>query len=91
MCDIRFMVEYLLKTKRPPAIVLIHVGTNDLIKIDEYGLRQQVSVLLRDLEWQFPESVLIWSDILPRVHYKGARSQSAVERKRRTINQHATF
>ena len=36
-----------------------------------------------------PYSTLIWSDILPRHWYQGARSQSSVELKRKTVNKTA--
>ena len=38
---------------------------------------------------QFPNTLLIWSDILPRVFYFGARSQLSLERKRRAVNRWA--
>ena len=32
----------------PPAMLIIHLGTNDLVTLDEYALRQRITVMLRD-------------------------------------------
>ncbi len=72
-----------------PAVIIFHIGTNDLIEVDEFCLRQRISVALQAYISQFPSSKIVWSDILPRVFYFGAKSQPAVERKRRAINRWA--
>ena len=76
-----------LSNSSPPHILLIvHLGTNDLVKVDEFALRQRIAVMLRDcLEW-CQSATVVWSDILPRVFYFGALSQPVLERKRRTVN-----
>jgi hypothetical protein len=33
-----------------------------------------------------PNTVLIWSDVLPRVHYRGAISDAKMEKSRKTFN-----
>ena len=71
----------------PPNLLIVHLGTNDLVRIDEYA--QRIAVMLRDcLRWG-PNMTIVWSAILPRVHYFGAHSQTALKRKRRTINRWA--
>ena len=83
------LLNDLRKRAPPPDLLIFHLGTNDLVTIDEFALRQQIAVMLRDCAWAYPTSTIVWSDMLPRVFYMGARSQSALERKRRTINRWA--
>ena len=89
MTDLTDMIAELGKVLPPPAMLVIHLGSNDLVRIDEFALRQRVSVMLRDCAAWCPSMTIVWSDILPRVFYFGALSQSALERKRRTINRWA--
>ena len=42
-----------------------------------------------ELKAQFPDTIIYWSDILPRVFYFGARSQKAMEQQRKVINRWA--
>ena len=72
-----------------PSVLLIHVGTNDLISMDEFCMRQRILLLLNSCTVRFPDTVLIWSAMLPRVFYFGARSQSSLERKRKALNRWA--
>jgi hypothetical protein len=34
----------------------------------------------------FPETCLVWSDVLPRAVYRGARSNAKVEKARKSLN-----
>ena len=89
MANYDYLLNDLRKRAPPPDLLIFHLGTNDLVTIDEFALRQQIAVMLRDCAWAYPTSTIVWSDMLPRVFYMGARSQSALERKRRTINRWA--
>ena len=72
-----------------PTVLLIHIGTNDLIATDEFCMQQLILLLLNSCTVRFPKMVLIWSAILPRVFYFGARSQASLERKRKSLNRWA--
>ena len=86
VCDISNLLTQLDAKGPPPTMLILHAGTNDLVAVDEFALRRRVSVLLSDCATRYPNAIVVWSDILPRVFYIGARSQPALERKRRTIN-----
>ena len=88
MADLYDIRAELGKVLPPPAMLIIHLGSNDLVRLDEYALRQRVSVMLQDCATWCPTMTIVWSDILPRVYF-GAFLQLAVERKRRTINRWA--
>ena len=61
-----FLVSLRNTQPRPPALLIIHLGTNDLVTRDEYGLGQKIAVLLRDYVAWFPTTWIVWSDILPQ-------------------------
>ena len=77
------------KVLPPPAMVIVHLGSNDLVRQDEYALQQRASVMLRDCAARCPTMVNVWPDMLPQVFYFGAFSQPALECKRHTINRWA--
>ena len=55
-----------------PSIIIVHLGTNDLVAVDEFSMRQRIALSMDRCLMQFPNTLLIWSDILPRVFYFGA-------------------
>ena len=84
-------LDLLLKSiKGPtPSVIIFHIGTNDLVDVDEFCMRQRITVSLQTYVSQFSTTKVVWSDILPRIFYFGAKSQAAVEKKRRAINRWA--
>ncbi|KAM4031880.1 uncharacterized protein ACNLHF_019256 [Anomaloglossus baeobatrachus] len=69
-----------------PVILLIHAGGNDLCS---YWLAELLTTMRSDVDkfhGFFPELVFIWSEIIPRVAWQGARDAAVVERSRRTLN-----
>ena len=89
VADLYDMRAELGRVLPPPVMLIIHLGSNDLVRLDEYALRQRVSVMLRDCAAWCPTMTIVWSDVLPRVFYFGAFSQPALERNRCTINRWA--
>ena len=79
-------VHKFARLDRPPDALLIHAGGNDL------GVRSMLDVA-RDIKFDFlrirmsyPETVVIWSDIVGRSSWRMARSWEGVNRARRKIN-----
>ncbi|KAM4032281.1 uncharacterized protein ACNLHF_019593 isoform 1-T1 [Anomaloglossus baeobatrachus] len=71
---------------RPPTILVIHAGGNDLCFLK---LAELMTLMRADLERIisfFSEVILVWSELIPRVVWQGARDAEAIERSRRTIN-----
>lgn len=67
---------------RPPDVLLLRVGGNDLC------LRASRK-LIRDVKWDFlqlrvsfPDTVIVWSDIIGRVAWRGARLVECVNKAR---------
>lgn len=69
-----------------PVVLVIHAGGNDLCST---RVPELLSVMRSDMERFksfFQDLVLVWSEIVPRVAWNGARNPSAIERARRLIN-----
>lgn len=74
------------RAARSPVILVIHAGGNDMcfLRMDE-----MITLIRADIEripGFFQHLVLVWSEIIPRVSWQGARNAGAIERARRTIN-----
>lgn len=74
------------RVARGPSVLVTHAGGNDIcfLRMDEL-----ITIIKADLD-RIPSFynnvVLVWSEIVPRVIWQGARNAGAVERARRTIN-----
>lgn len=74
------------RSVRGPVILLIHAGGNDVCSV---RLEELITIMKADLEripGFFPQCLLVWSEIVSRPRWQGARDAAAVERSRRTIN-----
>ena len=72
-----------------PAMIVIHVGTNDLLTLDLVQFRHRCRHVVAECIKLMPHSVMVWSDILPRHWYDGAHSQCSVDLKRKSMNKTA--
>ncbi|XP_071987819.1 uncharacterized protein [Engystomops pustulosus] len=69
-----------------PTVVVIHAGGNDICKTK---LGDLLTLICTDLDRFcsfFCEVVLVWSEVVPRTVWPGARKMSAVEKSRRLLN-----
>ena len=60
----------------PPDILLINLGTNDLILLSTLGFHYAVLDFISFCQIHLPGTTLIWCAILPRPFYFGARNQA---------------
>ncbi|CAJ0936584.1 unnamed protein product [Ranitomeya imitator] len=70
-----------------PTVVVIHAGGNDLAS---FPLAELLTLMRADLDKLpdfFPVMRLVWSEMIPRLVWRGARELGAMERSRRTLNQ----
>ncbi|CAJ0962147.1 unnamed protein product [Ranitomeya imitator] len=70
-----------------PTVVVIHAGGNDLASFPLAELLTLMRADLDKLPGFFPVMRLVWSELIPRSVWRGAREMSAMERSRRTLNQ----
>ena len=79
-------VKTLLQKGLPPHMLLIHLGGNDLVTTHLAKLTKQAQGDVRALAMLCPDTVLIWSDVHPRIRYRGALAHNQVEKTRKTFN-----
>ena len=58
----------------PSPGLIVHLGTNELVAVDSYSIRQSVRIFMDECCANFPGARLVWSDILLRACYFGALS-----------------
>ena len=75
-----------LASTSPPSVLLVHLGTNDLVGTPIQEIQWRLQQCLLSVSKHLPLTRLVWSEILPRLHYKGASSQAKVETARKTLN-----
>lgn len=79
-------VHRFVRLDRAPDVLVLHVGGNDL---GARPLRELVKDIKFDLLrlWSlFPSLVTVWSDIVPRKVWRGARSVEGVNKARVKVN-----
>ena len=79
-------VKSLLQSEAPPSWICIHLGGNNLASIPLRALTAMALQDLKTLSKIAPHTMFIWSEILPRVHYRGANSDAKMEKTRKTLN-----
>ena len=62
-----------------PSVIVVHIGSNDLVAVDFFELRQGIALVIAHCREQFPAATLVWSNILPRMFYYSANSQPSLE------------
>ncbi|CAJ0965397.1 unnamed protein product [Ranitomeya imitator] len=75
-----------VRLDRVPEIVVIHLGGNDLAKRSCRELIKDIKFDILRFWVMFPKVLLVWSDIIPRKRWRGARSHEGVNRARIKIN-----
>ncbi|CAJ0931019.1 unnamed protein product, partial [Ranitomeya imitator] len=80
-------VVHIARVASSPTIVVIHAGGNDLASSP---LAELLTLIRSDMDKFpsfFPLMRLVWSEVIPRLVWRGARELNALERSRRTLNQ----
>ena len=79
-----------IRTRPQPDYVVLHVGGNDLAVRHSGPLRHRLCELLIEIQDRVPYARVIWSDILPRMHYRHAVCNDKVDSARCTVNRYVT-
>ncbi|KAM4051241.1 uncharacterized protein ACNLHF_022280 [Anomaloglossus baeobatrachus] len=74
------------RTAMGPLVLVIHAGGNDLVKRSTVELLTVMKTDMERFTYLFPDTVLVWSEIVPRAVWHGAINAKAIERSRRKIN-----
>lgn len=79
-------VHRFVRLDRAPDILLVHAGGNDLGKRPFRDLIRDIKFDFLRLWALFPGLICIWSDIVPRLFWRGARSPERLNKARIKVN-----
>ncbi|XP_070174207.1 uncharacterized protein [Littorina saxatilis] len=81
----------LLSTIRgtPPHYLVLHVGANDIARVDQKQWLQELDELVCFIRAYYPAAILVWSDMLPRLAWRHAHTLQGAENLRRRLNRRA--
>lgn len=74
------------RAAKGPVILVLHAGGNDICNIRMDELLTLMRADLERIPGFFQQVIIVWSEMVPRVVWQGARDSEAVERARRNIN-----
>ncbi|XP_040184663.1 uncharacterized protein LOC120917438 [Rana temporaria] len=83
-------VNHYSRLDRPPDVLLLHVGGNDLGFRTSYDLHMDIKSDFLSLRSSFPKTVVVWSDIVARTSWKLAISVAKLNKARKKINREMT-
>jgi len=70
----------------PPAMILIHLGSNDIGSIKTFNLIENIETDILRLKLLFPNCRIIWSELLMRRYWHNAKKGTALEKARKRVN-----
>lgn len=80
------ITQALLNWQPPPTYFMLHAGGNEVGQISGSVLRNQLKQIIQILQFLMPNTVLIWSCILPRLQWRYSTNTKAMENVRIRIN-----
>ena len=89
--DLKSRIQYLMMLKARPFMMIIHLGGNSVVSTKLRTFQKRIERDFRYMFWTYPDVVFVWSDILPRLVWKGAKPKDypAMEKKRGCLNRTA--
>lgn len=83
---IKEQINMMTRYEDPPNIIIIHIGGYDMGHI-RLGYLQLMLRRMFDWLWvKYPESFLVWSQMIPRINWRYSDNVEAMDRTRRRIN-----
>ena len=84
----RFQLSLL--SNPPPVTIVIHLGGNDIVTVTQGKLIRSIKKDINYIASVFPSAAIVWSDILPRLKWRGAPNDPQtlyqLDQKRKRIN-----
>ena len=79
-------IRHLLTIEDHPHLLVIHCGGNDIGQVNSCVLGHRMAVIIRQLIRLLLHTKIIFSQILPRLHWRGELNHTALNRVRIRIN-----
>lgn len=74
-----------------PDYILIHCGLNDLGKYTVFQCLRELDALMVDLKLYYPKARIVWSQLLPRKHWRFSDNIAAMEKARKRLNRYGAM
>ena len=71
---------------RSPAMILIHLGSNDIGTIKTFNLIENIETDILRFKLLFPNCRIIWSELLMTRYCHNAKKGTALEKARKRVN-----
>ncbi|XP_071131748.1 uncharacterized protein [Mytilus edulis] len=84
--DFNAKVLHAVEKFSPPAMIVIQLGSNDLVKVKTLELIQNIERDILRLHLLLPNTRIVWSEMLMRRYWHGATDGKAIERSRKRVN-----
>lgn len=84
--DIKKRIMTLLNYEDPPEFLILHVGANDIGGIKIGYLRNHLKIIINWIQRKLPDTIIIWSQILPRAQWRYSPRLEAMEKARYRLN-----
>lgn len=78
--DFNAKVSHAVDKFSPPAMIIIQLGSNDLVKVKTLELIQNIERDILRLHLLLPNTRIVWSEMLMRRYWHGATDGKAIER-----------
>jgi hypothetical protein len=80
---------FLSNLESPPSVLVIHCGGNSIDQTPLFDLRAEIHFSLNQIKVMFPETKLVWSQILPRSNWRYSENMKALNHAAKRINNSA--
>nr|XP_034976522.1 tumor susceptibility gene 101 protein isoform X2 [Zootoca vivipara] len=83
------LIPSLLHTRRrltDPDILVVHLGGNDLATYEAFNIIKQMKKDIIHIKRTFKNSILVWSNIVPRKVWSQEMSHEFMEKRRKRVN-----
>ena len=85
-CHVPGLIRTLLSYEEEPDMLVIHTGGNDLEQVPLGDLRLNILTILDTLHSLLPPTKFVYSQILPRLHWRHEVKHFAIEKARKRLN-----
>ena len=90
--QLKQQIRKMLTFEDSPSIVIIHLAGNDIGRVKIGHLRNDIKSIISWIQHEMPNTLLVWSQILPRNAWRYSESRKAMEKCRYRLNNSiATF
>lgn len=79
-------IKTMMRFEDPPEFLILHIAGNDIGNTMVGYLRNELKQILRWVAQMLPNTVLVWSQILPRIEWRYSKNTEAMGKSRYRIN-----